>query len=165
MIELCSCIGHTTHSLTLSIVRHMQAKCILYKYKKKVLRMLVSPICGVGHHFSLMPSPLAVSLLGGGEVVPLPRREPSLASRSRKSDHSSANDSLLLELLAMSIGSLMPLLRDGVDGVRRKGDMERRRLLLEAPGRARPACSRCSRDTSVPTSYTAGRRVHTVSPA
>jgi hypothetical protein len=44
----------------------------------------------------------------------------------------------------MSMGSLMPLLSDGVDGVRRKGDMGMRRLLFEAPGRARPACSRCS---------------------
>jgi hypothetical protein len=75
------------------------------------------------HHFSIMPSPLVVSLLGGGEVVPLPLGEPSFASRSRKSDQSSANDSLLLELLAMSIGSLMPLFSEGVEGVRRKGDM------------------------------------------
>jgi len=75
------------------------------------------------HHLSVMPNPLAVSLLGGGEVAPLPLREPSLASRSRKSDQSSANDSLLLELLAMSIGSLMPLFSEGVEGVRRKGDM------------------------------------------
>ena len=72
----------------------------------------------------------------------LPLRESD--SRSKKSDHSSANDSLLLELLAMSIGSLIPLLRDGVDGVRRKGDIGMRRLLLEVPGRARPACSFCS---------------------
>jgi len=43
------------------------------------------------------------------------------------------------------MGSEMEL-REGVEGVRRKGDMGRRRLeeLDAAPGRARPACSRCS---------------------
>jgi hypothetical protein len=128
----------------LAITHQMRRKGILYKYKRKSLKMLITQVLVVPHHLSIMPSPLAVSLLGGGDVVPLPRREPSLASRSRKSDHNSANDSLLLELLAMSMGSLKPLLSDGVDGVRRKGDMGRRRLLLEAPGRARPACSRCS---------------------
>jgi hypothetical protein len=91
---------------------------------------------------SLIPKPLAVSLLGGGEVGTLPLRESD--SRSRKSDHSSAKDSLLLELLAMSMGSLMPLLSEGVDGVRLKGDMGILRLLFEVPGRARPACSFCS---------------------
>lgn len=88
----------------------------------------------------------ALSFLGGGLVV-LPRRDasfPSAASRSKKSCHSSASDSLLLELLAMSIGSEMEL-SEGVDGVRRKGELGRRRLELDvAPGRARPACSRCS---------------------
>lgn len=75
-------------------------------------------------------------------MASLPLRE--LDSRSRKSDQSSASDSLLLELLAMSIGSLIPLLSDGVDGVRRNGDIGMRRLLFEVPGRARPACSFCS---------------------
>jgi hypothetical protein len=75
---------------------------------------------------------------------------PSAASRSKKSDQSSASDSLLLELLAISIGSVLSaLLSDGVDGVRLKGDSGMRRLLFDAPGRARPACSRCSaRDVS-----------------
>ena len=34
--------------------------------------------------------------------------------------------------------------RDGVLGVRCQGEMGVRRLGLEAPGRERPACSRCS---------------------
>lgn len=84
----------------------------------------------------------------GGEVGTLPLRDSD--SRSRKSDHSSANDSLLLELLAMSMGSLIPLLRDGVDGVLRKGDIGMRRLVLEVPGRARPACSFCSEECQRP---------------
>lgn len=91
---------------------------------------------------SLIPNPLAVSLLDGGDVATLPLRESD--SRSKKSDHSSARDSLLLELLAMSMGSLMPLLSEGVDGVRRNGDMGILKLLFEVPGRARPACSFCS---------------------
>lgn len=97
-------------------------------------------------YFSMIPRPLPVSLRGGGDVaiLPLPRRDSSPASRSRKSDQSSASDSLLLELLAISIGSFMLLLREGVEGVRRKGDIGMRKLLFDAPGRARPACSRCS---------------------
>lgn len=94
---------------------------------------------------SLMPKP--VRFLGGGDA-PLPLRDtslPSAASRSRKSCQSSANDSLLLELLAINIGSLM-LLREGVEGVRLKGDIGSRRPeeVDAVPGRARPACSRCS---------------------
>lgn len=89
-----------------------------------------------------------MSLLGGGDVVSLPRLESSPASRSRKSDHNSANDSLLLELLAISMGSFIPL-NDGVEGVRLKGDIGIRRLLFDAPGRASPACSRCSVKVSV----------------
>lgn len=74
---------------------------------------------------------------------------PSAASRSKKSCHSSANDSLLLELLAMSMGSAAAALKLGVDGVRLNGDKGRRRLPLEVavPGRARPACSFCSATT------------------
>ncbi|KAF1921986.1 hypothetical protein BDU57DRAFT_68751 [Ampelomyces quisqualis] len=89
--------------------------------------------------------PLARSVFGGGLValafLELPF--PSAASLSRKSCHSSARDSLLLELLAINIGSLT-LLTEGVD-VRRKEDMGMRRPEVDAPpGRARPACSRCS---------------------
>ena len=77
----------------------------------------------------------------------LSRRDPSLpsaASRSRKSCHSSASDSLLLELLAINMGSDIEF-NDGVLGVRRKGDMGMRREEPDdVPGRARPACSRCS---------------------
>ena len=50
----------------------------------------------------------------------------------------------------MSMGSLIPLLRDGVDGVLRKGDIGMRRLVLEVPGRARPACSFCSGECQRP---------------
>lgn len=67
---------------------------------------------------------------------------PSAASLSRKSCHNSANDSLLLELLAISIGSDMEL-SDGVLGVRRNGDAGIPSL-EDVPGRARPACSFCS---------------------
>ena len=139
------CLENDSHRafLPLPIMCHMQPK----RYPMQVQEES-SKNAGIQsvttHHLSAMPSPLAVSLLGGGDVVPLPRREPSFASRSRKSDQSSANDSLLLELLAMSIGSLMLLFSEGVDGVRRNGDMGMRRLLFDAPGRARPACSRCS---------------------
>ena len=64
---------------------------------------------------------------------------PSCDSCSRKSDHNSANDSFLLllsnEKSADSVGVL---------GVRCQGDTGTLRLGFEAPGRARPACSRCS---------------------
>ena len=77
--------------------------------------------------------------------LPLRDLSPSPASRSRNSENNSARDSLLLELLLMSIGSaLRALFSDGVEGVRLKGDSGIRRLLFEAPGRERPACSRCS---------------------
>jgi hypothetical protein len=95
----------------------------------------------------LSPKPSTLpprSLRGGGGLAALPLLElslPSAASRSRNSCHISAKDSLLLELEAANIGSES----DGVEGVRRKGDEGRRRLdMPDAPGRARPACSRCS---------------------
>ena len=66
--------------------------------------------------------------------------EPSWALRSRKLAHSSDNDSLSLEDDGSEKTSA---LSEGELGVRVKGDMGRRRL-FEAPGRARPACSRCS---------------------
>ena len=96
---------------------------------------------------SLAACPLAVR---GGGLAALPRplaSLPSAASRSKKSCHSSARDSLLLELLAINIGSVAEL-SEGVEGVRRKGESGMRRPFeLEAvPGRASPACSRCSDD-------------------
>jgi hypothetical protein len=108
------------------------------------------------HYFiPLRPNPLSV--LGGGltvlppldTVLPLLSAPPfpSFASLSKKSCHSSANDSLLLELLAISIGSAAAALNEGVDGVRLNGDNGMRRPveLDAAPGRARPACSFCSK--------------------
>jgi hypothetical protein len=97
----------------------------------------------------LIPSPLPV--LVGGELTVLSLLEPdpafpSVASLSRKSCHSSASDSLLLDELAMSMGSVAAELREGVEGVRRKGDKGIRSPVEECdvPGRARPACSFCS---------------------
>ena len=93
-----------------------------------------------------MPNPL--TLLGGG-LTALPRllasfpSLPSAASRSKKSCHSSASDSLLLELLAINMGSDMDA-SEGVLGVRRNGDMGTPSL-DDVPGRARPACSFCSK--------------------
>jgi len=71
---------------------------------------------------------------------------PSCASLSRKSLHSSANESLLVGVEALLSNCV---LRDCVEGVRRKGEEGRRSvddIELEegAPGRARPACSFCS---------------------
>jgi hypothetical protein len=98
-------------------------------------------------HRSHPHCPVPRSSCFGGGLVALPLLElsfPSAASLSKKSCHSSASDSLLLELLAINMGSLT-LLSEGVDGVRRKGDMGMRRPEADAPpGRARPACSRCS---------------------
>jgi|SRR5690242_10980539 len=98
-------------------------------------------------HIYFSPAPNPLPLLGGGLTV-LPLRLasfpslPSAASRSKKSCHSSASDSLLLELLAISMGSDMEL-SDGVLGVRRNGDIGTPRR-EDVPGRARPACSFCS---------------------
>lgn len=68
----------------------------------------------------------------------------------RKSVHRSASDSLwwLLPAAAEEADDASEkknsVLRDGVLGVRWKGELGRRRLLLAVPGRASPACSRCS---------------------
>lgn len=104
-------------------------------------------------YFSLIPRPLPP--LGGGlTVLPLLLASfpslPSAASRSRKSCHNSASDSLLLELLAINMGSDIEL-SDGVLGVRRKGDIGTPNLEEDedVPGRARPACSFCSKVVSV----------------
>ena len=68
-----------------------------------------------------------------------PAVEPSSALRSRNPVHSSANDSLFAGDSAKNSVD-----RDGVLGVRWKGDMGKRKLLFDAPGLARPACSFCS---------------------
>ena len=62
---------------------------------------------------------------------------PSLASCSKKSDHSSAKDSFLLPLSRPNSEED----RAGVLGVRCHGDFGTARLGLEAPGLASPACS------------------------
>lgn len=101
------------------------------------------------HYFSRIPSPLPVL---GGELTVLPLllaclSLPSAASLSKKSCHSSARLSLLLELLAINMGSDMEW-RLGVLGVRRKGESGTPSLEL-VPGRARPACSFCSARVSI----------------
>ena len=69
---------------------------------------------------------------------------PACDSCSRKLDQSSASDSLLLAPLSMN-----SVAKVGVLGERR-GLLGTRSLLeaFEVPGRARPACSRCSVDDS-----------------
>ena len=62
---------------------------------------------------------------------------PSLASLSKKSLHNSARLSLLVVLSNC-------VLRDGVLGVLRKGEAGTLNAILDAPGRANPACSFCS---------------------
>lgn len=69
---------------------------------------------------------------------------PSCASRSRKLDHRSANDSFLLLLSAKK-----SVERDGVLGVRCHGDNGILRPGFDAPGLARPACSRWSFEISI----------------
>ena len=74
-------------------------------------------------------------LLGGdlGDLIP------SWASCSRKSDQSSARDSFLVPPSGKkSVDNA------GVLGVRCHGDIGTLRFGFEAPGRASPACSRCS---------------------
>ena len=87
-----------------------------------------------------MPVPVAALLalpfrLSDGSVAP------SCALRSRKPAHSSARDSLsLFEDVSLNTS----VFRDGELGVRWNGDVGKRKLLLDAPGRERPACSLCS---------------------
>ncbi len=64
---------------------------------------------------------------------------PSWASCSRKSDQRSAKDSFLVPPSGKKSVD-----KAGVLGVRCHGDTGTLRLGLEAPGRASPACSRCS---------------------
>lgn len=66
---------------------------------------------------------------------------PSSTLRSKKPAQRSAKDSFPDEGVFSEKNSV---LRDGVLGVRWKGETGRRRLLFEAPGRVRPACSFCS---------------------
>lgn len=67
---------------------------------------------------------------------------PSSALRSRKLAHRSDRDSLLADV---GVGSEKnSVFKEGVLGVLWNGECGRRRVLLEAPGLARPACSRCS---------------------
>jgi hypothetical protein len=86
--------------------------------------------------------PLLVSGLAT-ELLTLPLllsfAEPSSALLSKKPVHRSANDSLLPEGSVKNSDDNV-----GVLGVRWNGDIGRRRLLLAAPGLARPACSFCS---------------------
>lgn len=87
-----------------------------------------------------IPSPARDGRLPTVAVLPL-LLLPTSASCSRKLLHSSASDSLLL-LLSFIIG--WSEFREGVLGVRRKGDIGIRRLPVMPPGLDRPACSRCS---------------------
>lgn len=64
---------------------------------------------------------------------------PSCASCSKKSDQSSARDSFLVPPSGKKSVD-----KAGVLGVLCHGDKGTRRLGFDAPGRARPACSRCS---------------------
>lgn len=67
---------------------------------------------------------------------------PSSALRSRKLAHRSDRDSLLADV---GVGSeKKSVFKEGVLGVLWNGECGRRRVLLEAPGLANPACSRCS---------------------
>lgn len=69
--------------------------------------------------------------------------EPSWASCSRKFDHNSARDSLLV-----LFSGNRPVVSAGVLGVRWKGEIGVRSVGFEAPGLASPACSRCSEEVS-----------------
>ncbi len=85
------------------------------------------------------------------------------ASCSRKFDHSSARDSFRL---VRSVNNSVEV--DGVLGVRWNGDKGARRVLLpEVPGRASPACSRCSWESHVQLcrSISTLRKLLTFSPA
>lgn len=95
------------------------------------------------HHFSLSLRLKSVAVLGLRESVEVC---PSRASRSRKSLHSSASDSLLV---GVAFSSCVPKL--GVLGVRLNGlggslsvDEEDDVTEPPAPGLASPACSLCS---------------------
>lgn len=71
----------------------------------------------------------------------VPSLDASSTLLSRKPAQRSASDSLV----DVGVGSEKnSALSDGVLGVRWKGDAGSRRLLVDVPGRARPACSLCS---------------------
>ncbi len=102
--------------------------------------------------------------LGALEIlVDLDVFEPSCASCSKKFDHNSASDSLLALWLLLLSGK-RSVVSAGVLGVRWKGDMGVRRLGFEAPGLARPACSRCA-DVVSYTCWHIDIEERTVSPA
>lgn len=133
----------------LSILLNVGLVSLLYSsFVKSIFRFPLDPI--LHFYFSPMPSPLP-DLGGGLTVLPLLLASfpalPSAASLSKKSCHSSAKLSLLLELLAINMGSLIEP-RLGVLGVLRKGLMGTPSREL-VPGRARPACSFCSVFVSV----------------
>jgi hypothetical protein len=77
------------------------------------------------------------------EMLPClePDVEASSTLRSRNPVHRSANDSLSDAVVDSEKNSVFSA---GELGVRWKGDVGRRRLLLAVPGRASPACSLCS---------------------
>ena len=77
---------------------------------------------------------------GDLEMLVLLDLVPSWASCSRKSDHNSANDSFRLPLSGKNSA-----VNAGVLGVRCQGEMGVLKLGLDAPGRAKPACSLCSK--------------------
>lgn len=72
---------------------------------------------------------------------------PSSTLRSRNPAHRSASDSLVAAPPAddaEAASAKNSVLSAGELGVRWNGEAGRRRVLLRVPGRARPACSRCS---------------------
>lgn len=64
---------------------------------------------------------------------------PSCTSCCRKSDQSSANDSFLVPPSGEKSVD-----KTGVEGVRCHGEIGTLKFGFDAPGRTRPACSRCS---------------------
>ena len=94
-----------------------------------------------------------------GELGGLLLLLPSRASCSKKSDQSSANDSFRLPLSGKK-----SLESEGVLGVRCHGETGTLRDGLDAPGLARPACSRCSTADQYGGGLGAGFQPHTISP-
>lgn len=91
---------------------------------------------------TVIPVPVLLDTLPFLESVPkVSMGLPSSTLRSRKPAQRSARDSFPDEGAFSEKNSV---LRDGVLGVRWKGETGRRSVLFEAPGRARPACSFCS---------------------
>jgi hypothetical protein len=100
---------------------------------------------GVSYTWNYHPLELSPPLVSGlgAELLTLPlllpALEPSSALLSRNPVHRSASDSLFdSDSVKNSVDN------EGVLGVRWNGDTGKRKLLFEAPGLARPACSFCS---------------------